>query len=68
MHNQPEPMTSARAQASRALAVWLLNNFWCDDCRGEWMGDLEKRAVGRRGGAGAHASLAALSALSKTHV
>ena len=35
MHNQPEPMSGARAQASRALAVWLLNNFWCDDCRGE---------------------------------
>lgn len=35
MHNQPEPMSSARTQASRALAVWLLNNFWCDDCRGE---------------------------------
>lgn len=36
MHNQPAPMSNERMQASRALAIWLLNNFWCDDCRGEY--------------------------------
>lgn len=28
MHNQPDPMSSAKVAASRALANYLLDNFW----------------------------------------
>mmetsp|Transcript_3276 Transcript_3276/g.6942 ORF Transcript_3276/g.6942 Transcript_3276/m.6942 type:complete len:517 (-) Transcript_3276:34-1584(-) len=34
MHNQPRPMSFKRVQASRALAEFLMENFWCTDCRG----------------------------------
>jgi len=34
MHNQPTPMSSLQVQASQALASFLLERFWCDDCRG----------------------------------
>jgi len=34
MHNQPAPMSPSRVSASKAMAAFLLENFWCDDCRG----------------------------------
>jgi len=34
MHNQPRPMSSKRVQASRALAEFLMQSYWCTDCRG----------------------------------
>jgi len=34
MHNQPLLMTAARVAGSKALASFLLDYFWCDDCRG----------------------------------
>lgn len=34
MHNQPAPMSPARVEGSRAMASFLLENFWCTDCRG----------------------------------
>src|SRR4051812_43195866 len=32
VHNQPNPMSAKRVAASRALAAFLSENFWCDDC------------------------------------
>ena len=34
MHNLPERMSVEQVQASKAIALILKDNFWCNDCRG----------------------------------
>jgi hypothetical protein len=40
MHNQPAVLTNSRIESSKAMASFLLENFWCDDCRGFFYGGI----------------------------
>uniref|UniRef100_A0A0G4HZL4 Sulfhydryl oxidase n=1 Tax=Chromera velia CCMP2878 TaxID=1169474 RepID=A0A0G4HZL4_9ALVE len=42
MHNLESPMTQKQVEASQALAGFLLENFWCTDCRGAFYEDVIK--------------------------
>jgi len=43
VHNQPSPLTRERVQGIQAIAAFLLENFWCDDCRGFFYGGIVAR-------------------------
>lgn len=43
VHNQPSPLTRERVQGFQAIAAFLLENFWCDDCRGFFYGGIVAR-------------------------
>ena len=42
MHNQPSPMSPRRVNAAVSIVSFLLEAFWCDDCRGAFYDIVEK--------------------------
>lgn len=42
MHNQPSPMSPRRVNAAVSIVSFLLEAFWCDDCRGFFYDLVEK--------------------------